>query len=70
MPTPNDELYVNLFIASNLRWKDKGVMLTQKTAFPDVPRTTFEIKPERPTAFTLKLRYPSLGRKRKTADGR
>lgn len=54
-----DELYVNLFIASVLRWKDKGVMLTQQTQFPDEPKTSFTIDVAKPTAFTLKLRYPT-----------
>ena len=30
-----DSLFINLFIASKLNWKDKKVTLTQKTLFPD-----------------------------------
>ncbi|MBN2162688.1 MAG: glycoside hydrolase family 127 protein [Pontiellaceae bacterium] len=55
----DDELYVNLFIASALRWQEKGVMLTQQTRFPDEPKTTFQIKTGKPVEFTLKLRYPA-----------
>ncbi len=53
-----DELYVNLFIPSALRWQEKGIMLTQQTQFPDEPKTTLQVKSARPAAFTLKLRYP------------
>lgn len=55
----DSELYVNLFIASALRWEEKGVMLTQQTRFPDEPKTTLKIKSAEPVAFTLKLRYPA-----------
>ncbi len=55
----HDELYVNLFIASAVRWQDKGVVLTQQTKFPDEPKTTFRIDAAKPTYFTLKLRYPA-----------
>ena len=34
-----DELYVNLFIASALRWPERGLELQQETSFPDEPRT-------------------------------
>lgn len=54
----DDELYVNLFIASQLKWEDKNVMVAQQTSFPDEPKTTLTIKAAKPTAFTLKLRYP------------
>ncbi len=53
-----DELYVNLFIASALRWQEKGMILTQKTKFPDEPKTELEIKADKPVTFTLKMRYP------------
>lgn len=53
-----DELYVNLFIASVVRWKEKGVMLTQQSRFPDESRTSFELKTDEPIHFTLKLRCP------------
>jgi DUF1680 family protein len=31
----NDSLFVNLFIASQLNWKEKGIKLKQETNFPD-----------------------------------
>ena len=30
----NDALFVNLFVASELQWKEKGISLRQETAFP------------------------------------
>jgi len=52
-------LYVNLFIASELRWNEKGLRLRQETRFPeeDVTRLTFECK--KPVRLALKIRYPS-----------
>jgi DUF1680 family protein len=52
-------LYVNLFIASELRWKDKGLTVRQETRFPeeDIVRLTF--KCDQPVRLALKLRYPS-----------
>jgi DUF1680 family protein len=35
----DDTVYVNLFIASELRWDTRGVTLRQTTKFPDEPRT-------------------------------
>ena len=52
------ELYVNLFIASTVKWEDKGVTLTQETEFPDEAGTTFTVSTEKPATFTLKVRYP------------
>jgi uncharacterized protein len=55
----NDQaLYVNLFIASELDWKAKGLTLKQETDFPDqsTSRLTFNCK-ER-VKLELKLRHP------------
>lgn len=51
-------LYVNLFIASTLNWREKGVALTQQTRFPDEDTTRFSISVAKPTRFALKLRQP------------
>lgn len=53
-----DELYVNLFIASTVNWQEQGIKLIQQTRFPDEPKTSFKIEAAEPTAFTLKIRYP------------
>lgn len=53
-----DALYVNLFIASTLDWKEKGITLTQTTSFPESGKTRLEIKSAAPQTFTLHLRHP------------
>jgi DUF1680 family protein len=56
-------LYVNLFLPSSVRWKDKGAVLTQATNFPDAASTTLTWKLQSPTDITLKLRHPRWSRK-------
>lgn len=53
-----DTLYVNLFIPSQLNWKEKGVTLTQETRFPDNGKITLHIDKAPKKAFTLKIRQP------------
>lgn len=55
--TEND-LFVNLFIPSRLDWKEKNTEIIQTGSFPDEPRTTLLINPERKTSFVLHVRYP------------
>jgi DUF1680 family protein len=52
-------LYVNLFIASELTWRERGVTLTQDTQFPADPKTRLTVKTARPAAFELRIRVPS-----------
>jgi DUF1680 family protein len=54
-----NSLYVNLFIASTLNWKEKGITLTQITSFPEIGRTRLEIKAASAQRFTLNLRHPA-----------
>ncbi|NQV31428.1 MAG: glycoside hydrolase family 127 protein, partial [Phycisphaeraceae bacterium] len=54
----DDALFVNLFIASKLTWQDKGLTLTQETAFPDTPRTTLVVNCDQPVALALRIRRP------------
>ena len=53
-----DTLYVNLFIASQLSWKQKGVTITQQTLFPDLETTKLIIHTTKPTFFKLMIRHP------------
>lgn len=53
-----NDLYINLFIPSNLRWKEKGLSLTQKTQFPEEESTSFLVETEEPQQLNLKIRYP------------
>ena len=54
----DDELYVNLFIPSQLDWKDKKVAVTQENNFPYEAKTKLIINPEKNTDFTLFIRRP------------
>jgi DUF1680 family protein len=55
----DDSLYVNLFVASNVDWGEKGVRLRQTTSFPESDRTVLLIEAAPAKAWTLKLRVPS-----------
>lgn len=57
----NDGLMVNLFIPSRLNWKEKGVILTQNTSFPDEETSliTINTADKKGRKFNLKLRHPS-----------
>lgn len=54
----DDGIYVNLFIASELNWQDKGVRLRQETSFPEQDRTTLTIHSAKPTELALNIRVP------------
>ena len=54
----NGSLYVNLFIASRLNWKEKGVVIEQQTQLPESNWVRFAIKATRPVSFTLRIRNP------------
>ncbi|MGE5277749.1 MAG: beta-L-arabinofuranosidase domain-containing protein [Acidobacteriota bacterium] len=51
-------IFVNLFIASEVRWPEKGLRLRQETSFPDEETTRFIVEAERPVPMTLRLRVP------------
>ncbi|MBI5685647.1 MAG: glycoside hydrolase family 127 protein [Verrucomicrobia bacterium] len=55
----DDSLYVNLFVASELTWKDKGVVLQQETEFPESDTTRLTLKCEKPVELCLKIRKPA-----------
>ncbi len=54
-------IFVNLFIASDIRWREKGVRLKQETKFPEEEATTLTIETEKPTAMALRIRVPYWG---------
>ncbi len=54
-----NSLYVNLFIASELHWKEKGLAVRQETRFPDEDTTRLSIQSEKPVRLTLKIRFPA-----------
>jgi DUF1680 family protein len=51
-------IYVNLFIASELKWKEKGVTIRQETRFPDETATRLKLTCDRPTELSLRIRHP------------
>jgi len=51
-------LYINLFIASNLNWKDAGLQLSQQTNFPYGDNVTITIQELRSKKFALRIRKP------------
>jgi DUF1680 family protein len=54
-----DSLYVNLFIASKLDWKERGLKLRQTTKFPHEERITFtfDSAPQKPVALKVRIPY-------------
>src|SRR5262249_39737422 len=52
------DLYVNLFIASELNRQSKGVKLRQETRFPDEGSTTLTFTCAKPVELSLKVRHP------------
>jgi DUF1680 family protein len=55
----DDNLFVNLFIPSQLSWRQKGLVLAQQTAFPESEKTSFIVNAVKNGAFTINIRYPS-----------
>ena len=49
---------VNLFIPSQLTWKEQGIILTQETRFPDDDKVTLRIDEAPKKKRTLMIRIP------------
>lgn len=54
----DDALYVNLFVASELNWKERKMVIRQQTAFPYAETSVVEVAKGKGT-FILKVRKPS-----------
>ena len=54
----DNSLYLNLFVASELNWRAKGIKIKQETNFPYEERTKLTVT-EGSSQFTLMIRYPS-----------
>jgi hypothetical protein len=52
-------IYINLFIPSELNWKQKNFQLRQETKFPDEPRGKFVVHTDAPATLTLHVRVPA-----------
>jgi uncharacterized protein len=53
-----NSIFVNLYIASDVNWPEKGLRLTQHTSFPEEQGTTLVISAAKPVDVDLKLRIP------------
>jgi DUF1680 family protein len=55
----DQSLFVNLFIPSELTWKDKGIVVRQETKFPEEEATHLMLSVKQPTRLALKIRQPA-----------
>ncbi len=51
-------LLVNLFIPSELDWKDRGVRIRQETGFPESDSTTLTVFARKPVQMSVRVRVP------------
>lgn len=54
----SEALYINLFIPSELDWKEKDFKLRQLTRIPDEETTVLEIEKGNPAEIAIRLRHP------------
>jgi DUF1680 family protein len=54
----DDGIWVNLFVPSEVRWKEKGIRLVQETRFPESDTTTLTVQATKPTRMALRVRVP------------
>ncbi len=54
----DDTLWINVFMATELDWKAKGMRVRQITRFPDEGAVRIEFTCDQPTNATVKLRHP------------
>ena len=52
------DVFVNLYIPSELTWKEKGLQLIQKNNFPNENTTELVLKLNKKQTFSLNIRYP------------
>ena len=54
-----NDLFINLFIPSELTWKEKGIKVRQDTRFPENGSVLLTIETKKPVNTGLHIRYPS-----------
>ena len=54
-----DGVFVNLFIPSELNWKERGFRLRQETKFPEAASTMLVVSVDQPVHLALRIRVPS-----------
>jgi len=63
----NEGVYVNLFIASEANWAEKGIRIRQETDFPEKESTALVVRAEKPVEMALRVRVPCWATKGITA---
>lgn len=53
-----DNLYVNLFIPTEMNWESRGIKVVQETEFPYSDDIKFRFEMDSPQRFAVNLRYP------------
>ncbi len=53
-----DSLFINLFIASRLTWRDQGLILEQRTDYPDNGRIRMQVLEAPVAPLTIRVRVP------------
>jgi DUF1680 family protein len=59
----NSDLWVNLYIPSQLTWADKGIVFDQQTNFPTDSSIEFTVSAKKETVFNLNLLIPSWAKR-------
>ena len=54
----DNELFLFQYIASELKWKEKGLSIVQNTKYPEEQGTTLEFTCEDPVRLAIHVRYP------------
>ena len=63
-----DGLFVNLFIPSELVWRERGITVRQETKYPEQDTTSLEIRCSAPCTMTLRVRYPAWAQRGMTVQ--
>ena len=53
-----ENLFVSLFIASELTWREKGLTVRQETRYPEEDTTRLTLHCKQPLTMALRIRYP------------
>lgn len=53
-----NDLYINLFVASRLNWRRKGMIIEQQTEFPESDKSSLILRCAKSQTLTLYIRYP------------
>ena len=66
------ELFISQYIASELKWEEKGLNMVMETRYPDEQDVTIGFKNEEPVETIIQVRYPSWAQKgiKITVNGR